>query len=200
MTVTAPKTPTRSPQPMHLVFPVREQRRTKVSANKEQKLLVAPGLSPGSHLLTRFFSMFGSSLSDPGIPGAQPMGPDVIVLRLHRCDSGWWRYRLNTNWCDANRAILVNRLKQSSLKEVLEMKVSLRSLEFFSSLVFKIWRLNSAVLKDRLSSQPWILVFIEQSNHLSIRFPVQCFPISKLISFMVAFSSAVLKYHLYSQP
>ena len=68
MTVTAPKTPTRSPQLMHLVFPVREQRRTKVSANKEQKLLVAPGLSPGSHLLTRFFSMFGSSLSDPSIP------------------------------------------------------------------------------------------------------------------------------------
>ena len=60
MTVTAPKMPPRSPQPMHLVFPVSEQRRTKVSANKEQKLLVGLGSSPGTHLLTRFFSILCS--------------------------------------------------------------------------------------------------------------------------------------------
>ena len=41
-------------------------------------------------------------LSDPGVPGVRSLGPDVrhsykTFLRLNWCDSGWWRYQLNTN-------------------------------------------------------------------------------------------------------
>ena len=49
-------------------------------------------------------------LSDPGKPGVRSLGPDVCpslsewvsewdtLLRLNWCDSGWWRYQVNTNW------------------------------------------------------------------------------------------------------
>ena len=36
-------------------------------------------------------------LSDPGVPGVRSLGPDV-TNRLNWCDSGWWRYQLNTKW------------------------------------------------------------------------------------------------------
>ena len=41
-------------------------------------------------------------LSDPGKPGVRSMGRDVppshTFSRLNWCDSGWWRYQVNTNW------------------------------------------------------------------------------------------------------
>ena len=41
-------------------------------------------------------------LSAPGIPEVRSMGPSVshrvALLRLNWCDSGWWRYQINTNW------------------------------------------------------------------------------------------------------
>ena len=44
-------------------------------------------------------------LSDPGVPGVRSMGPvvshwvsELPLCRLNWCDSGWWRYELNTNW------------------------------------------------------------------------------------------------------
>ena len=42
-------------------------------------------------------------LSDPGIPGVRSMCPSLsnydTFFRLNWCDSGWWGYQLNTNWC-----------------------------------------------------------------------------------------------------
>ena len=44
-------------------------------------------------------------LSDPGVSGVRSMGPVVSnwltprpLCRLNWCDSGWWRYKLYTNW------------------------------------------------------------------------------------------------------
>ena len=44
-------------------------------------------------------------LSDPGVPGVRSMGPVLShwlslrpLCRLNWCDSGRWRYQLNTNW------------------------------------------------------------------------------------------------------
>ena len=44
-------------------------------------------------------------LSDPGVPGVRSMGPvlshsqtELPLCRLNWCDSGWWRYQLNTGW------------------------------------------------------------------------------------------------------
>ena len=54
---------------------------------------------------TTGWKMFLSFLSDPGKPGVRSLGPDVrpsvcpyTLLRLNWCDSGWWRYQVNTNW------------------------------------------------------------------------------------------------------
>ena len=51
------------------------------------------------------FAIFIPFLSDPGVPGVRSMGPVVFhwltelpLCRLNWCDSGWWRYELNTNW------------------------------------------------------------------------------------------------------
>ena len=48
----------------------------------------------------RFESIF---LSDPGVPGVRSMGPVSLThsktfLKLNWCDSGLWRYQVNTNW------------------------------------------------------------------------------------------------------
>ena len=52
------------------------------------------------HLLNIFLWQF---LSDPGKPaGVRSLGPyvrlSVTFCRLYWCDSGWWRYQLDTDW------------------------------------------------------------------------------------------------------
>ena len=48
------------------------------------------------------WAFFLLSFSDPGKPGVRSLGPDVTnskrFVRLNWCDSGWWRYQVNTSW------------------------------------------------------------------------------------------------------
>ena len=56
--------------------------------------------------ITKIHSKFWQNsivLLDPGLPGVRSLGQSVFnwvrdLCWLNWCDSGWWRYQLNTNW------------------------------------------------------------------------------------------------------
>ena len=63
---------------------------------------LSPNLPPGDRVELNIEVILEIFLSDPGVPGVRSMGPVlshwVTLCRLNWCDSGWWRYKLNTNW------------------------------------------------------------------------------------------------------
>ena len=61
-----------------------------------------PPFSPKKITEKTICKNFDKFLSDPGVSGVWYMGPVLSntdnFCRLNWCDSGWWRYKLNTNW------------------------------------------------------------------------------------------------------
>ena len=84
--------------------------REKIKTTSEMHILhIAPWYFMKSRFLLQFLIYSHNVLvflSDPGVPGVRSMGPVLwnwltdweSFCRLNWCDSGWWRYQLNTNW------------------------------------------------------------------------------------------------------